>query len=398
MSFDFFMPTPILFGPDRLNDLASTPRLPAGERAMIVITRGGSMLTHGYYQRVQGLLGERGVAAILCDQISPNPESDEVEAAAAAARDKDVDLIVGLGGGSAMDAAKAIALLAANGGEMWDYMAGGTGKGQTPEKAGLPVVAVPTTAGTGSEADPWFVLTKTGSREKIGWGCDATFPALAVVDSKLMLSVPPETTALTGMDAFFHAAESYLTMNRQPASDLMALEAASLIAGTLPELIAAPDNLELRTVMAWCSTSAGVCETLAGCTGLHSLAHAVGALHPDVPHGAALTAMSRAWFRIMAEADPGRVGDLAMALDQAAEEPAGTSEPEDFHPAFEELLAACGLAHLGLADLGVTEDEIEELADNALWTMPGLLDATPVELDKEALMAILAASLRGFEL
>jgi alcohol dehydrogenase len=395
MSFDLFIPTPILFGPGRLEELSSTPRLPAGDKAMIVITRGGSMIRNGYFERVQGLLGARQVATLLWDQISPNPESSEVEQAAAVARDKGADFIVGLGGGSAMDAAKAIALLAANGGEMWDYMSGGTGKGLAPADPALPVVAIPATAGTGSESDPWFVVTRSGAREKIGWGCDATFPALAVVDPQLTLSVPPEITALTGMDAFFHAAESYLTANRQPLSDLLSLEAASLIAATLPELMAAPDDLELRTVQAWCSTSAGICEAVAGCTGLHSLAHAVGALHPEVPHGAALCALSRTWFRVMAEADPERMGDLAMALDQAAEDPAGASDPQDFHPAFENLLRECGLAEIGLAELGVAEEEIEELADNALWTMPGLLQATPVALGKEELMAILAASMRG---
>lgn len=203
MSFNMYMPTPILFGLDKLDELADTPRLPAGDRAMIVTTNGGSMMRCGYYQRVQSLLGSRQVASILCDQISPNPESDEVEAAAAVARAKGVQFVVGLGGGSALDAAKAIALLAANeGAAMWDYMSAGSGKGLTPEHPALPMVAIPTTAGTGSEADPWFVVTKSGSREKIGWGCDATFPALSIVDPKLMLSVPPRITAITGMDAF----------------------------------------------------------------------------------------------------------------------------------------------------------------------------------------------------
>jgi alcohol dehydrogenase len=398
MSFNMYMPTPILFGPDKLDELAATPHLPGGDRAMIVTTNGGSMMRHGYFQRVQGLLGLRDVATVLCDKISPNPESDEVEAAAAAAREMGVCFVVGLGGGSAIDAAKAIAMLTTNGGAMWDYMAAGSGKSASLHKQSLPVVAIPTTAGAGSEADPWFVITKSGAKEKIGWGCEATFPALSVVDPKLMLSVPPQITAITGMDAFFHAAESYLTIKRQPASDLLALEAVSLIAGHLPQLIREPEDLGLRTVMAWASTSAGICETLAGCTGLHSLAHAVGAAHPDVPHGAALTAISPAWFTVMAEADPERMSDLALALNQTIEDPEASCTPEEFHALFASLLADCGLAGLGLADLGVQEDELEDLAENALWTMGGLLEATPVKLGKEDLAAILASSMHPYAL
>lgn len=208
LNFQYYMPTRVIFGPDTLDQLGDTPHLPRGSKAMIVIGESGVMLKLGYLSRVQSLLSKQDVQTIVYDKIRPNPESDYIDKAAAICRDNDVDFVIGLGGGSTIDSAKAIAVLATNTGKYWDYMQSGSGGGQTPERAALPIVAIPTTAGTGTEADPWTVITKSGSNEKIGWGNDDTFPHLSIVDPKLMLSVPSKQTAYTGMDAFFHAVEA----------------------------------------------------------------------------------------------------------------------------------------------------------------------------------------------
>ena len=154
-----------------------------------------------------------------------------------------------------------------------------------PENKALPLVAIPTTAGTGTESDPWTVITKSDTNEKIGWGCDDTFPVLSIIDPELMLSVPPKMTAYTGMDAFFHAAECYIANVNQPASDLFALEAISLITKYLPEAVNKGSDIEARTKLAWASTEAGICESLSCCIAHHSMEHAVSAYYPDVPHG-----------------------------------------------------------------------------------------------------------------
>jgi alcohol dehydrogenase len=393
LNFQYYMPTRLIFGPDTLNQLGDTPHLPRGNKALIVIGESGAMIKAGYLSRVQGLLAKQDVQSMVYDKIRPNPESDMVEEAAALCRDHGVNFVVGLGGGSTIDSAKAIATMATNAGKYWDYMQSGSGGGQTPESDALPIVAIPTTAGTGTEADPWTVITKSGSAEKIGWGNDSTFPALSIVDPKLMLSVPPKQTAYTGMDAFFHAVEAYLATCRQPASDMLALEAVHLIAHTLPQAVAEGDNLEARTIMAWACSAAGLCESYSSCISHHSLEHALSAFHPDMPHGAGLVLISKAYFGFLAACGEERLGDLALAMGDTLEE---NLEEEvggvAFLDALDKLITDIGLADEKLSDYGVTREEIPVLAENALTTMGALFDITPVPMSQDDVVAILEAA------
>ncbi|BCS87384.1 iron-containing alcohol dehydrogenase [Pseudodesulfovibrio sediminis] len=395
LNFQYFMPTRVIFGPDTLNQLGDTPYLPRGKKAMIVIGESGVMVKQGYLSRVQSLLSKQDVQTIVFDKVRPNPESDTVDEAAALCRENNVDFIVGLGGGSTIDSAKAIATMTTNDGKYWDYMQSGSGGGQTPENDALPIIAIPTTAGTGTEADPWTVITKSGtdSMEKIGWGNDSTFPALSIVDPTLMLSVPPKQTAYTGMDAFFHAAEAYLATCRQPASDMLALEAVHLIAHTLPQAVAEGDNLEARTIMAWACTAAGLCESYSSCISQHSLEHALSAYHPNLPHGAGLVLISKAYFGYLAACGEERLADLALAMgdtleEDIEEEVSGVA----FLDALDTLITDIGLADEKLSDYGVTREEIPALAENALTTMGALFDITPVQMNIEDVIAIYEAA------
>ena len=393
LNFQYYMPTRLIFGPDTLNQLGDTPHLPRGNKALIVIGESGAMIKAGYLSRVQGLLAKQDVQSMVYDKIRPNPESDMVEEAAALCREHGVNFVVGLGGGSTIDSAKAIATMATNPGKYWDYMQSGSGGGQTPENDALPIIAIPTTAGTGTEADPWTVITKSGSAEKIGWGNDSTFPSLSIVDPKLMLSVPPKQTAYTGMDAFFHAAEAYLATCRQPASDMLALEAVHLIAHTLPQAVAEGDNLEARTIMAWACSAAGLCESYSSCISQHSLEHALSAFHPDMPHGAGLVLISKAYFGFLAACGEDRLGDLALAMGDTLEEDL-TEEVSGvaFLDALDKLITDIGLADEKLSDYGVTREEIPSLAENALTTMGALFDITPVPMSLEDVIAIYEAA------
>ena len=203
MKFQYYIPTRILFGKGQLNAL-HTQQLP-GKKALIVTTGGQSVKKFGYLSRVGQELDRAGVSHILFDKILPNPVKEHVMEGAALAKSSGCDFVVGLGGGSAIDSAKAIAIMAANSGDYWDYINGGSGKGLPVPNDPLPVVAITTTAGTGTEADPWTVITKTETNEKIGGGYDKTFPVLAVVDPELMTTVPPRLTAYQGW--LIHLAE-----------------------------------------------------------------------------------------------------------------------------------------------------------------------------------------------
>ena len=167
MRFNYYIPTRILFGAGKLNELHQQD-LP-GKKALIVTTGGQSVKKYGYLARVEKELDLAGVSHLLFDKILPNPIKDHVMEGAALCKEQRIDLVVGLGGGSSIDAAKAIAVMAANEGDYWDYVSGGSGKGLPVPNDPLPVIAITTTAGTGTEADPWTVTTKTETNEKIGY-------------------------------------------------------------------------------------------------------------------------------------------------------------------------------------------------------------------------------------
>ncbi len=376
-SFTFYMPTRVIFGAGKLAELATTPHFP-WKKALLVVGRGGSARRTGTLDRVRALLASRGVEVVVYDQVRPNPEAAQVEEAAGLARAEACDVVIGLGGGSAIDSAKSIAMLAKNPGRYWDYMMSGTGGRRRPAGA-LPIVAITTTAGTGTEADPWTVVTNPETREKIGWGCDATFPALSIVDPELMLTLPPKQTAYTGMDALFHSVEAYLATCHQPASDLLALEAVGLIAKWLPVAVADGANLEARTALAWANTAAGICESLSSCISHHSLEHAVSAFYPQVPHGAGLTMLSVAYFSDVAERNPARFADLAAAMGEDVAALAEARRPFAFITALEKLIAGAGLADETLSGYGVQEADVPALAANALSAMGGIFACTPVK-------------------
>jgi len=389
LAFTYYMPTRLIFGAGTLKELAKTPFLP-GQKALIVIGAAGAMRTHGYLDRVVALLPR--VVALLADNkvesavfegVLANPVEENVMHGAAAARDSGCDFVLGLGGGSSIDAAKSIAVMATNPGTYWDYMSGGTGGGKMPPNRALPLVAIPTTAGTGTEVDPWTVITKTSTNEKIGWGIPDTFPKLSIVDPELMLSVPPRMTAYTGIDAFCHAVECYLATVNQPASDSHALEAIALITRYLPVAVKDGKNMEARSKLAWASTEAGICESLSCCISHHSMEHAISAYFPETPHGAGLALLSVAYFSFLAERCPERFGAMARAMGA---DTAGMHQREQasaFIACLRKLLSDSGIAGEKLSDYGVTRADIPRLARNSHHAMGFLYDLTPVALSEQ---------------
>jgi len=379
------MPTRLHFGVGSLGLLSSLP-LP-GAKALLVTGMGGSARRLGYLDEVHALLQQRGCEVVVFDKIQPNPTSEQVDEGAKLARQEGCDFVLGLGGGSSLDASKSIAFMANNEGVYWDYMGGTTGKGKPPQFPAKPILAIPTTSGTGSETDPWTVITRTESCEKLGWGCDSTYPQLALVEPRLMLSVPPQVTAMTGMDAFFHAVEAYVATCHQPGCDALALDVVRRIVHWLPKAVQHPGDLEARTEMAWAATEAGICESLSSCISHHSLEHALSAFFPKLPHGAGLSMLSLPYFSSLLPAVPKRMADLAEAMGQAA-------KPEAFLVGLERLIEEVGLGALKLSDYGVGPEVFEALAKNALDVMGFLFRLTPMKQDERALVEILRQAWR----
>ena len=355
---------------------------------MIVIGESGAMLKAGYLQRVQGYLAKRGVASILYDRIKPNPESGTVDEGAAVARDKKVDFIVGLGGGSAIDSAKSIAFMACNDGSIWDAIIKGFKTGEASPAPVLPIVALPTTAGSGTEANQLVFMTRSGCREKKGWRHDHLFPHLAIVDPELTHTLPSRITAYTGMSAFFHAVATLLAPSPQPASDMLALEAIQIISRFLPAAVNDGTDQQARTMLSWASTAAGMCSSLSAGSTHYALAHALSAYAPQLTYGAGLTLLSDAYFRWLVGRRPGRFDLLADAMGRTPE-----SDSVDaigrFLAALRCLIRSVGLDGESLANYELGRDDVPALARHVADARGDLGDMTPIFQDRSEVESIL---------
>ncbi|CAK7018809.1 MAG: 1,3-propanediol dehydrogenase [Desulfovibrio sp.] len=376
MKYQMYIPTRTLFGAGELNNL-NIQEMP-GRKAMVVISNGKSVRENGALARTEEQLHLAGVETAVFGKVEANPLKSTVMEGAAFARENGCDFVVALGGGSVMDAAKIMAMMATNPGDLWDYVAGGTGKNKPLENRPLPVVCITTTAGTGSEVDAWGVVTNPETQEKIGCGgMDSLFPVLAVVDPELMTTVPPKFTAYQGFDALFHSTECYISKAANPMSDMVALTAIENIAKYLPVAVMNGADLKARERVAFGNTLSGYVMSLSSCTSEHSMEHALSAFHQELPHGAGLIMLSRAYYEYFIE--KGVCGDRFVRMARAMGMEAA-KKPGDFLTALVKLQQDCGVADLKMSDYGITRGELEGLAVNARETMGGLFAADPCEM------------------
>ena len=384
MSFQMYVPTKILFGEGQLENL-HTQQLP-GKKALVVISNGKSTKENGSLAATEEQLKKAGVETVLFDKIMANPLKSTVMEGATCAKENGCDFIVTLGGGSVMDASKAIAAMATNDGDLWDYISGGTGKGSPLVNEPLPIIAITTTAGTGSEVDQWGVISNEETNEKIGFGgYDSLFPKIAVVDPALMKSVPPKFTAYQGFDALFHSVECYISAAANLMGDMYALTAIENIGAYLPRAVQSGEDLEAREHVAFANTLSGVVMTVSSCTSEHSMEHAMSAYHHELPHGAGLIMISKAYFTYFFEkhACDERFVRMAQALGKK-----DAKDPMDFIAALSELQEQCGVDGLKMSDYGIQPEEFMTLAQNARATMGGLFACDRAPLSDEDCAAI----------
>lgn len=390
MQFTLFSPTKLLFGAGKLAALGEET-LP-GRKALLLLSSGKSARMSGALDIVTAQMEKAGVTSVPCAIIHENPTKDLVMKAAAAARENGCDFILAVGGGAVLDSAVAVAAMATNPGDLWDYVVGGTGKAQPLSCDPLPIVTVTLTAGTGSELNNWGVISKLDTHEKIGFGGDPRLiPKIAVVDPELMRTVPPKYTAYQGFDALFHHTEVMMSNGVNLLSEALALSAIENIAGYLPRATADGNDLEARTRVAYGSTLAGITMQLTSTTAQHSMEHAMSAYHPNLPHGAGLIMISLAFAAYFIEhhACDGQFIKMArvMGLPEA-------DKPEDFLTALANLQKACGVDNLKMSDYGIRPDEMMTLAVNARETMGGLFLANPCPLNDEDCAGIFTKAYR----
>lgn len=389
MKFNLFTPTKLLFGCGKLNELGNQP-LP-GKKALLLISNGNSVRTTGTLDRTIEQLDKAHVAHVLCANIHENPSKEVVMEAAAVAREQGCDFIVALGGGAVLDSAVAVAAMATNPGDLWDYVHGGTGKGLPLQQPGLPVVTIATTSGTGSEINCWGVISNHATNEKIGFGNPELNPVLAIVDPELMRTVPARYTAYQGFDALFHNTEVMISRFVNVLSEPIALSAIRNIAKYLPRAVKDGNDLEAREAVAYGSTIAGLTMQLTCTTAEHSMEHAMSAYHHNLPHGAGLIMISNEFYRFFIErhACDGQFIKMARAMGMP-----DADKPEDFLTALVSLQRACNVDNLKMSDYGFTLEECDTLARNARETMGGLFAANPCEMTHEECTAIFKRAYR----
>jgi alcohol dehydrogenase len=382
-----YIPTRTLFGAGQLNNLKD--QVMPGKKAMIVISKGKSTRANGYLTRVEEQLKLAGVETVVFDKVEPNPLKSTVMAGAAFAKENGCDFVVALGGGSPMDASKAIAIMAANPGDLWDYVQSGTGKRNAIKNKPLPIVAITTTAGTGSETDAGGVITNEVTKEKVGIKDNGLFPVFAIVDPELMKSVPPKFTAFQGWDALSHSMEGYINNKVNLMSDMYAITAIENVSRYLARAVKDGNDMEARERVAFANNLSGVVMCVGTTSSQHSLEHAMSAYHQDLPHGAGLIILSKAYFTHFINKHVCDDRFIRMAKAMGMED---AKEPMDFITMLSKLQEECGVNDIKMSDYGIRPEEFKSFAHNAKDAMGGLFLADRCELSIEDCTAIYEAS------
>ncbi|MBU0652628.1 MAG: iron-containing alcohol dehydrogenase [Proteobacteria bacterium] len=377
-TFSFTGAKKIVFGNGSFAGLAEHLTELKVSRPLVVLD--GNLAGTGFGKKVSDLMEKAKIGFVLYDKAVPEPPIELADEGAKLAIRKRCDGVVGIGGGSAMDLAKAIAVLAANKGKAEDYL--GLNKVPGP---GLPKIMVPTTAGTGSEVTFTAVFIRKKLKKKEGMNSPYLYPELALLDPELTLTLPPHATAATGIDALCHAIESYTSINASPMSEMMSLEAIGLISDNLRTAVHDGTNLEAREAMLLGSLYAGLGLANAGVTAVHSLSYPLGGKY-GISHGLANTIMLP---RVMAFNLPGaqeKFVDIAEIMGEIVDDLPLREAAYLAVEAVEALIEDCGV-FTTLEELEIPEADFPELAKVAM-TVARPLANNPCKMTPEEMVEI----------
>ena len=362
--FGFFIPTVTLMGVGSHKEIGKQIKMLGGKKPFICTDKG--IIDTGIADQVVKVIKDDcGVEATIYSGTQPNPTDKNVHEGLEIYKKKKCDLIVSLGGGSPHDCGKGIGIVASNGGNIRDY----EGVDQS-KKAMPPFIAVNTTAGTASEMTRFCVITDTSRKVKmaiVDWRCT---PNVAIDDPLLMAGMPPGLTAATGMDALTHAVEAYVSTIATPLTDACALKAIELVAGYLRAAVANGDDMEARDKMCYAQYLAGMAFNNASLGYVHAMAHQLGGFY-DLPHGVcnAILLPHVCRFNHMAKMD--RFADIAVAMGENIEGLSVRAAADLAPEAIQTLAADVGIPR-GLKDLGVKDNDLKIMAENAQKDACGL--------------------------
>jgi len=375
--FDFLTPTRISFGPGTFSRVGEvSDRL--GRQGLLLVDPWLARNTSRVAQ-LRGAVEQLGGGLSVFSQVSPNPKSSEVDAAAEQFRAGRCTHVIGLGGGSVLDAAKAVAVCARLERKCVDLLDRTVAAGQA-----FATLLIPTTAGTGSELSKGAIISFPDRQIKTGLRGDGLFATCALVDPELCLTLPPRVTALTGFDVFTHAVETYLSRKSSPLTDLFALESMTIVARCLPRLLREPGDLELRSRLSFASMLMGINLANSSTCLPHRLQYPIGA-RTDTAHAAGLAALYPTWFRGMVHAAPEKAVAIVRILDPSAAGNLGTEPMIAILRGFLDTLQV----GTSLSALGVQASDIPAFLDQ----LSGDLGADPGDTSREHLSRIYHASL-----
>ena len=366
MKFQYNLPVNLIFGRGQVSQLGIQTAT-YGKRALVVTGRHSTKAT-GLLDRATALLKAAGVVTVLFDTVDQNPLTDTAYRGAAVAAENGCDVVVGLGGGSIMDAAKAIAFVAVNTGDISDYIFG-----RKASVTALPIILVPTTCGTGSEGNGFAVLTNPETHDKKSLRCNAIIAKASIIDPELMTTMPKSILAAVGYDALCHNMEAYLSAISQPLTDIMALEGIRLAGKYLLRAYNDYSDAEAWDGITWASTLGGIVIGVAGVTAPHGMEHPASGLK-DIVHGRGLAALTP----VIIEESIGGASEKFAAISRLL----GGGDEKDCALKNRELLSALELTTT-LGAQGIREEDVEWMAENCLKVSAAGLANHPVKFNLE---------------
>lgn len=382
-AFTYVNPVNLHFGAGKLQLVGDIAKQ-YGKKALIVAS--DSAKPTGQLDRVKQYLSEAGVENISFDQFMQNPLSTIVHEGAKEAREKNCDLVIGIGGGSAMDMAKGIAFCALNEGSIWDYVFG-----KKQGSSALPIILIPTTAGTGSEANCTAVFNNPETNDKKGLVNPLIYPKASIIDPELLTTMPKHVVAGPGADVLFHALESYISKKAHPVSEMLSLKAIELVSQNLHLVFDDVKNVDAWEKVALASSLAGMAIDCAGTTLPHALQHPMGGLL-NVIHSEGIAAMYIAFMEFTHTAAPEKFAVIAKTMgvntDNMTTEEAAVSSIE----AIRSFLTRVNMLPK-LSELGVKEEHFDWMINNALTTMNVVLSNNPRVPNAEEIREIYRKSL-----
>jgi len=375
LNFEFLLPTRIVFGNDVIGQIGEEAKN-FGQRALIVTDKG--VLKTGIVEKIQQLLATAQIEVAVFSDVDPNPRDKSVDKGAKMAKQLKTDLLVGVGGGSAIDTAKAIGVIMQQGGKIQDY------EGLNVVKKPItPLIVVPTTAGTGTEVTFWSVITDTKRKFKMSIGSPLMAAKVAFVDPMLTLSLPKDITAYTGIDALVHAIEGYTATLCQPISDSLALSAIELIHDNLRRAFANGNNVAARYNMMLGSMLAGIAFGNSDVASVHCMGEAMGGLY-DAPHGLSMAVCLPYCIEYNIIANPEKFARIAQALGETTAGLSTLEAAQKCVSAVKKLLEDLSIP--SARTIGLKKQDLNRLAAAAAANVA--VESNPRILDKQDFLSL----------